>query len=94
LKQRPSVLVVDDDAMIRKTVSQILKAKGYIAETVETGKQAVAASKRRFFNVTLIDVQLRDMEGTALIDRLKETEPRMIRILVTGHPSIDSAIEP
>jgi len=94
LKQRPSVLVVDDDAMIRKTVSQILKAKGYISETVETGKQAVAASKRRFFNVTLIDVQLRDMEGTALIDRLKETEPRMIRILVTGHPSIDSAIEP
>jgi DNA-binding NtrC family response regulator len=33
------------------------------------------------------------MEGTALIDRLKETEPRMIRIIVTGYPSMDSAIE-
>jgi DNA-binding NtrC family response regulator len=93
LKQRPSVLVVDDDAVIRKTLSRILKTKGYYVLTVKTGKQAIAASKKRFFNVALIDVRLQDMEGTALIDKLKETEPRMIRIIVTGYPSMDSAIE-
>jgi len=93
LKQRPSVLVVDDDAVIRKTLSQILKTEGYSVLTAETGKQAIAASKKRFFNVALIDVRLQDMEGTALIDKLKETEPRMIRIIVTGYPSMDSAIE-
>jgi ActR/RegA family two-component response regulator len=93
LKQRPSVLVVDDDAVIRKTLSQILKTEGYYVLTAETGKQAIAASKKRFFNVALIDVRLQDMEGTALIDKLKETEPRMIRIIVTGYPSMDSAIE-
>ena len=93
MKQRPSVLVVDDDAVIRKTLSRILKTKGYYVLTVETGKQAIAASKKRFFNVALIDVRLQDMEGTALIDKLKETEPRMIRIIVTGYPSMDSAIE-
>jgi DNA-binding NtrC family response regulator len=93
LKQRPSVLVVDDDTVIRKNLSQILKTEGYYVLTVETGKQAIAASKKHFFNVALIDVRLQDMEGTALIDRLKETEPRMIRIIVTGYPSMDSAIE-
>ena len=93
MKQRPSVLVVDDDAVIRKTLSQILKTEGYSVLTAETGKQAIAASKKRFFNVALIDVRLQDMEGTALIDKLKETEPRMIRIIVTGYPSMDSAIE-
>jgi DNA-binding NtrC family response regulator len=87
------VLVVDDDVVIRKTLSKILKTKGYNVWTVETGKQAIAASKKRFFNVALIDVRLQDMEGTALIDKLKETEPRMIRIVVTGYPSMDSAIE-
>jgi DNA-binding NtrC family response regulator len=87
------VLVVDDDAVIRKTLSRILKTKGYYVLTGETGKQAIAASKKRFFNVALIDVRLQDMEGTALIDKLKETEPRMIRIIVTGYPSMDSAIE-
>lgn len=93
MKQRPSVLVVDDDAVIRKTLSQILKTEGYSVLTAETGKQAIAASKKRFFNVALIDVRLQDMEGTALIDKLKEMEPRMIRIIVTGYPSMDSAIE-
>jgi len=93
LRQRPAVLVVDDEAVIRKTLSQILKTKGYMVETMETGKQAIAASKNRFFNVALIDARLEDMEGTALRDKLKETEPRMMRIIVTGHPSMDSAIE-
>lgn len=93
MKQRVGVLVVDDDVVIRKTLSKILKTKGYNVWTVETGKQAIAASKKRFFNVALIDVRLQDMEGTALIDKLKETEPRMIRIVVTGYPSMDSAIE-
>lgn len=93
MRQRPAVLVVDDEAVIRKTLSQILKTKGYMVETMETGKQAIAASKNRFFNVALIDARLEDMEGTALRDKLKETEPRMMRIIVTGHPSMDSAIE-
>ena len=93
MKQRPSVLVVDDDAVIRKTLSQILKTEGYSVLTAETGKQAIAASKKRFFNVALIDVRLQDMEGTALIDKLKKTEPKMIRIIITGYPSMDNAIE-
>jgi len=93
LKQRPSVLVVDDDAGIRKTLSQILRTKGYAVKAVESGKLAIAASKKRFFNVALIDVRLQDIEGTVLIGKLKETEPRMIRIIVTGYPSMDSAIE-
>ena len=93
MKQRPSVLVVDDDDVIRKTLSQILKTEGYSVLTAETGKQAIAASKKRFFNVALIDVRLQDMEGTALIDKLKKTEPRMIRIIITGYPSMDNAIE-
>jgi DNA-binding NtrC family response regulator len=93
LKQRPSVLVVDDDVAIRRTLSRILKTEGYHVLTVETGKQAIAASKKRLFNVALIDVRLQDMEGIALIGKLRETMPRMIRIIVTGYPSMDSAIE-
>ena len=61
--------------------------------TAETGKQAIAVSKKRFFSVALIDLRLQDIEGTTLTDKLKETELRMIRIIVTGYPSMDSAIE-
>jgi len=50
------VLVVDDDAGIRKTLSKILEKEGYLVETVENGMEAIKASNERFFNVALIDI--------------------------------------
>jgi DNA-binding NtrC family response regulator len=93
LKPRPSVLVVDDDAGIRKTLSRILEREGYLVEAVENGEQAIEASKKWFFNVALIDIRLPDMEGIKLLDKLKETEPKMVKIIITGYPSLSNAIE-
>ena len=84
---RASVLVVDDDAEIRKTLSKILEKKGYLVETVESGEKAIEASDERFFNVALIDIRLPDMEGTELLEKLKKTMPEMVKIIVTGYPS-------
>lgn len=91
--KRANVLVIDDDENIRKTLSKILEREGYSVEAVENGKQAIEASKQWFFNVALIDIRLPDMEGTKLLDRLKETEPKMVKIIVTGYPSLENAIE-
>lgn len=93
MKPRPSVLVVDDDAGIRKTLSRILEREGYLVEAVENGEQAIEASKKWFFNVALIDIRLPDMEGIKLLDKLKETEPKMVKIIITGYPSLSNAIE-
>ena len=91
--KKASVLVVDDDESIRKTLSRTLEKEGYLVEAVENGKQAIEASKKWFFNVALIDIRLPDMEGTELLDRLKKTEPRMVKMIITGYPSLDNAIE-
>jgi len=91
--KKASVLVVDDDAGIRKTLSRILEKEGYLVETVENGEQAIEASKKSFFNVALIDIRLPHMEGTELLDRLKETEPKMAKIIITGYPSLKNAVE-
>jgi DNA-binding NtrC family response regulator len=87
------VLVVDDDASIRKTLSKILEKEGYLVETVENGQEAIKASNKRFFNVALIDIRLPDMEGTRLLERLKEHEPKMVKIIITGYASLQNAIE-
>lgn len=91
--RRARILVVDDDVGIRKTLSKVLEKEGYLVEAVENGKQAIKASSGRFFNVTVVDIRLPDMEGTELLDKLKETEPRMVKIVVTGYPSLKNAIE-
>lgn len=93
LNKRASVLVVDDDAGIRKTLSKILEREGYLVETAENGEQAIEASNRRFFNVALIDIRLPDMEGTDLLQRLKKAEPKMVKVIITGYPSLNNAIE-
>lgn len=93
MSERASILVVDDDAGIRKTLSKILEREGYLVETVENGREAIEASKKWFFNVALIDIRLPDMEGTKLLDKLRETEPKMVKIIVTGFPSMKNAAE-
>jgi len=93
LGRRASILVVDDDAAIRKTLSRILEKEGYLVESAESGGKAVEVSNERFFNVALIDIRLPDMEGTKLLENLKRTEPKMVKIIVTGYPSLKNAVE-
>lgn len=93
MKQRARMLIVDDDASIRKTLARILEKQGYLVEAVEKGKQAIETTSQRFFNVAFIDIRLPDMDGTELLERMRETEPKMIKIILTGYPSLKNAID-
>jgi len=87
------ILVVDDDESIRKVLATILEEKGYIVDTAENGKEAIQKSNAQFYNLALIDIRLPDMEGTRLLTSIKETTPRMVKIIITGYPSLQNAIE-
>lgn len=91
--ERARILVVDDDETIREVMSTILKEKGYIVDTAETGKEAIEKSNTNFYNLALIDMRLPDMEGTKLLTTLRETTPKMVKIIVTGYPSLQNAME-
>jgi DNA-binding NtrC family response regulator len=87
------ILVVDDDATIRKVVSIILGQTGYLVDTAQNGEEAIAKSEANFYNLALIDVRLPDMEGTRLLSLLRETTPRMVKIILTGYPVLENAVE-
>jgi len=86
------ILVVDDDESIRKTIAAILEEKGYVVDTAENGKEAIEKTNVNFYNLALIDIRLPDMEGTKLLAEIKETTPKMVKIIVTGYPSLQNAI--
>jgi DNA-binding NtrC family response regulator len=88
-----SILVVDDDAAVRKSLSSILSEEGYLVETVENGKQAIKISEKSRFDIALIDIKLPDMEGTELLHRLKVNQPHMVKIVITGFPTLENAME-
>jgi DNA-binding NtrC family response regulator len=88
-----SILVIDDDVAVRKSLASILSKEGYSVETVANGKQATRTSGKSRFDVALIDIRLSDMEGTELLQRLKEKQPHMVKIVITGFPTLENAME-
>jgi DNA-binding NtrC family response regulator len=93
LGERARILVIDDDKSIRKTLEAILKGEGYYVDTAENGKEAIEKTNSSYYNVVLIDIRLPDMEGTELLARMKDTTPKMRKIIVTGYPSLQNAVE-
>jgi len=88
-----SILVVDDDEATLNLLAGILKRQGYSVDTATTGNEAIEKSNSRFYNLALIDVRLPDIEGTQLLTDMRETTPRMAKIIITGYPSLENAVE-
>ena len=88
-----SILIVDDDETILAVLKEILELDGYTVETAATGKEAVEKSENIFFNLSMLDIKLPDMEGTELIIKLHKENPQMIKIIITGFPSFDNAVK-
>ena len=93
MKERARILVVDDDESVTRTFKVILEENGYIVDTAECGKEAIEKSNKNFYNAALIDIRLPDMEGTALLTAMKETTPKMVKIIITGYPVLQNAME-
>ena len=87
------ILIVDDDEGIRNSLRIILEEEGYFVDAAETGKEAITKSYANFYNLALIDIQLPDMEGIKLLTSMKETTPKMVKIIITGHPGMQNAIK-
>ena len=92
-KNKPSILIVEDDANIRETLSTILQQKGYNTDTAKNGHEAIQKSKAKFFNLALLDIKLPDIEGTKLVTMMHENLPKMVKIMITGYPSLENAVE-
>ena len=87
------ILIVDDDESIREVLTAILRDEGYRVEAVDTGEKAIKATQQNFYNLALIDIRLPDMEGTELLTKMKDTVPKMVKIIITGYPTLQNAIE-
>ena len=74
-------------------LSSILNGEGYSVETAENGKEAIKICEKFPFDAALIDIELPDIKGTELLHRFKELLPKMVNIIVTGHPSVENAVK-
>jgi DNA-binding NtrC family response regulator len=92
-EEKPKVLVIDDDKNLRKTLTDILKAKGYEVRTAKDGAAGLAIFRKEPVNLALIDLRLPDMSGIDVLNSVKDESPSTQAIILTGSATLDSAIE-
>lgn len=83
------VLIIDDDKSVLRTFSRILAKNGYEVETAETGKEALEKVRKRSYDVLLIDFRLPDMDGTDLLEKIRDHVSNAVKLMITGLPSLD-----
>jgi NtrC-family two-component system response regulator AlgB len=88
-----SILVVDDEPNIRKTLAIALEAEGHRVVAVSNLKDAMAEASRRFFDMALVDLRLGTESGMELIPPLRAYCPWMKIVVITAYASIDTAVE-
>ncbi len=93
MKVVSTILVVDDDPNLRKTLSDILRIKGYECVVTGSGAEAIAMAGNENISLALIDLMLPDMSGLDVMERIKAASPLTEAIILTGHASLDTAID-
>lgn len=88
-----SVLVVDDDLGVCRFLADLLSRNGLHAVTAATGAAAIARLQRQSVPVLIFDLRLPDVDGISLMRQALEIDPRIFGVAVTGHGSIETAVE-
>jgi len=87
------ILVVDDDADIRQTLAEILGYDGHVVEVARDGLEAQRLIEKVVFDIVLCDVRMPGKDGMELLDWAKKTRPDVEFIMLSGHATIDMAVE-
>jgi DNA-binding NtrC family response regulator len=93
VKQARSILIVEDEEIIRSSLAQFLGEEGYETVAAGTVAAAVEISRQRDFHVAICDVQLPDGDGLALLRRLQQINPNVSGIIITAYGTVENAVE-
>lgn len=93
MKDKESILVVDDDLDFLRIIKRILEIKNYEVDTAPSAGEAISRIKERFYHAAILDISLPDTDGTELLSILLDMHPDIIAIMLTGHSSVQNAIK-
>ncbi|MGH9450823.1 MAG: sigma-54-dependent transcriptional regulator [Terriglobia bacterium] len=88
-----TILIVDDEGRQREIYRDILLDEGYAAEAAGSGETALRLLEQKRFDLVITDLNLPGMTGIQLLSAIQQADPTVTVVLITGYPSIQSAIE-
>jgi DNA-binding NtrC family response regulator len=91
MSAHPKVLIVDDEERFRTTMCKLLTVRGLSARTAGSGKEALEELQRDSYDLVLLDIRMPEMGGVELLTRIREIDPEIEAIVMTGYASVDTA---
>ena len=93
IAQRKSVLIVEDEPIIRETLAEFLTGEGFEVRTAANATEAIRTAQERDFDVGICDIQLPDGDGIRVLKQLHRINPAMFVMIISAYPSVETAVE-
>jgi len=88
-----SVLIVDDEVLIRKSLSKVFKARGYAVDTASTGAEGLEKVSEVRPQVMILDMRLPDGDGLSVLEKVRVVDPLLQVIVITAFGDVQSAVD-
>jgi DNA-binding response OmpR family regulator len=92
-KERPRLLVVDDDSGITSTFEAILRSEGYDVVTAQDGREALELMRQVPFDLVLLDLLLPDIDGWTILQRIRDIRPSVRVVILSADVDVEGTIE-
>lgn len=89
----PSILIIDDEKAIRKTLSEILSFEGYKIDEAVDGEEGLKKFKEKIYDVVLSDIKMPKIDGLDFLQKALEANADVPIIMISGHGNIETAVE-
>jgi len=88
-----TILIIDDEASIRESLSGILADEGFLALSAEDGQQGLSLLEDEQVDLVLLDIWMPGLDGLEVLKRIKETQAELPVIMISGHGTIETAVQ-
>jgi DNA-binding NtrC family response regulator len=93
IAQRKSILVVEDEPIIRETLAEFLMGEGFEVRTAGTAAEAIRVAQERDYDVGICDIQLPDGDGVKVLRQLHRINPAMFVLIISAYATVENAVE-
>lgn len=93
IAQRKSILIVEDEQIIRETLAEFLQSEGFEVRATGTVTEALKIARERDYDVAVCDIQLPDGDGVKLLRQLHRINPAIFVLIISAYATVENAVE-
>jgi DNA-binding NtrC family response regulator len=92
-QSKPTILVTDDEKSIRNSLREILEFENYTVFEADGGERALSQIESNKFDLMILDIKMKGMDGIEVLEKVKDLQPGLPVIMISGHGTIKIAVE-